>query len=151
MLSDLLEVGERLFLSSHDGGHTAESSTLELFAAVQAVTELEETNIVFTDAIDEMLAGVDLAQSELVVILIVEHIQQTCQERMQVVENWELVQYLLQLFAECFLGEFYFAHIAARGARVAEQSAQGRAGEAQYEAPDTHKLRILLILKPLWI
>ena len=40
MLSHLLQVLEALILSLHDGAHTAQSSTLQLFATIERITKL---------------------------------------------------------------------------------------------------------------
>jgi hypothetical protein len=86
VLSDLLEISERILLSSHDGGHSSKCCPLELFAAVQTVSELEKTDIVFAYVVYQVLAGIDLAKGKLVVVFIIKNVEQGGEERMQVLE-----------------------------------------------------------------
>jgi hypothetical protein len=46
MLPDLLEVDQRIFHSLGNGGHTAQSGALELFALEQRLSVLEQANII---------------------------------------------------------------------------------------------------------
>ena len=56
MLANLLEIGQRILLPSHDCCHPSESSALELFASVEAVTEFEQADVIFGDVVDEVPA-----------------------------------------------------------------------------------------------
>ena len=51
-----------------------ESSSLELLASIQAVAELEQTDIVLADLVNEMLRSIDLPERELVVVLVVKDV-----------------------------------------------------------------------------
>ena len=93
VLSDLLEVGEGVLLSLHDGSHTTESGLFQLLTSVQRVTELEQSDIVLGDLGDEVSGSVELTQSKLVVVLVVKNVQQGGKERVQVLP---LVAYLVQ-------------------------------------------------------
>lgn len=84
MLSDLLEIGQWFLLPPHDSRHPPQRRTLELFATIQRVTKLDKTNIVFGDLGDEVATGVELAESDLIVILVVKDIEQGGQERVKV-------------------------------------------------------------------
>lgn len=46
MLPDLLQVRQRVLLPLHDGGHSTESGSFELFTSVERVTELEESDVI---------------------------------------------------------------------------------------------------------
>jgi len=111
VLTDLLEVGKGVLLATHNGGHTTESSLLELLAAVERVTELEETNIVLGDLRDEVTSSRDLAEGKLVVVLVVENVKQAREERVKVVEDGELGEDTTELLVEGVLGELDLAHV----------------------------------------
>ena len=112
MLSDLLEVRQWVLLPLHDCRHSAEGGLLELLASVQAVAELEHPAVVLSDLVDEMPRGVELTEGELVVVLVVQHVQQRGHERVQAVNVRKFGQDLLEPFFESLLGEFDFAHAA---------------------------------------
>ena len=87
VLSDLLEVGEGILLSLHDRSHSTESGLLELFTSVKRVTELEQSDVVLRDLRDEVSGGVELTQSKLVVVLVVQDVQEGGEERVQVLPS----------------------------------------------------------------
>lgn len=89
VLADLLEVGEGVLLALHNRRHTTESSLLELLAAVETVTELEETAVVLADLDDEVTSGVELTESELVVVLVVEDVEEGVEEGVEVLQEKE--------------------------------------------------------------
>ena len=114
VLPDLLEVGQRVFLTAHDGSHTTvfvqnsvmfgeikgkgrqsgcmrpekhsptERSALELLAAIQTVTKLEETDVVLRDLVNKVPCRARLAEGELVVVFVVKHVHEGRQERMEI-------------------------------------------------------------------
>lgn len=84
MLSDLLEIRQRVFLSLHDCSHTTESGLFELLTSVERVTELEQSDIVFSDLRNKVSSGVELTQSKFVVVLVVKDVQQGGEERVQI-------------------------------------------------------------------
>lgn len=71
VFANLFEELESLVLPLHDGSHAAESSTLELLASVQTITELEKTDVVFGDLINKMPSGAQLTECELIMVLII--------------------------------------------------------------------------------
>lgn len=71
MLTDLLKVRKRVFVAAHDGGHATERRALQLLAAEQTVTKLDQADIVLSHLLDQMPRSVNLAKRELVVILVV--------------------------------------------------------------------------------
>lgn len=86
----LLEILEALSLPLHDGGHPPEGCTLELLAAIEGVPELEEPDIVLGNIVNEVEGDVDLAQGELVVVLVVEDIHKISVEGVDVIQLREI-------------------------------------------------------------
>lgn len=76
VLSDLFEVGQRVLLTFDDGGHASESSFLELLASIERVAKLEQSGIVFAHRVNEVSGGVDLAESQFVMIFVVKNVEQ---------------------------------------------------------------------------
>lgn len=62
----------------------AESSTLELLAAVETVSKFQEPDIVLCDRINQVACSPELAKSEFVVVLVVEDIDERGQEGMKI-------------------------------------------------------------------
>ena len=87
VFADLLEELEGFVLPLHDSGHTTESSTLELLASVETVTELEEADIVFCNLVDKVPSGAELPEGELVVVLVVENIEERGEEGVEVLRK----------------------------------------------------------------
>ena len=52
VLAHLLQVGQTLGLPLHDGGHSAESSALQLLAAVQRVSIFHQADVVLRHVVD---------------------------------------------------------------------------------------------------
>ena len=71
----LLQVLQTLVLPLHDGAHSSQRCLLQLLAPVEGVAELQQTHVVLGYVIDEMLGSVELPQSQLVVVLIVQDVQ----------------------------------------------------------------------------
>lgn len=76
VLPDLFQIGQWVFLSFNDGGHTTESGFLELLASIERVTKLEQSGIIFADGVDQVSSSVDLTQSQLVMVLVVQDVEQ---------------------------------------------------------------------------
>jgi hypothetical protein len=81
MLTHLFEVLEGRVLALHERTHTTEGSLLELLASVERVSVLEKTHVVLAEVLDEVSASVELTESELVVILVVQNVDQVSIER----------------------------------------------------------------------
>mmetsp|Transcript_13757 Transcript_13757/g.26671 ORF Transcript_13757/g.26671 Transcript_13757/m.26671 type:complete len:232 (+) Transcript_13757:1470-2165(+) len=111
MLADFLEVAQRALVLLHEGGHATESSTLELLATVERVTVLEETGIVAGRGGDETLGNVKLAESELVVVAIVENVAEVTVEGVDVVELGEVVENPAKTLGEGLSSELHLAHV----------------------------------------
>jgi hypothetical protein len=84
MLPDLLQVCQRVFLPLHDGGHSTESSPLELLTSVERVTEFEQTNVILGHLGDKVTGSVELTECELVVVLVVEDVEEVAQKGVEV-------------------------------------------------------------------
>jgi hypothetical protein len=64
MLSNLLEIDERIFQTLADGGHSAQSGSLELLALEQTLAIFEEAHIIAGNGLNERLGGVKLAEGD---------------------------------------------------------------------------------------
>lgn len=159
VLSDLLEVCQGVLLALHDRRHAAERRLLQLLAAVQRVTELDQAAVVLADLNDEVARSVQLAESELVVVLVVEDVKERVEEGVEVlrgdkaglaarqvherrarthVHNRELGQDLVKPLLERRLGELDLAHVC----RALEVSSIRSSSSilARTERPDTADL-----------
>lgn len=67
------------------------SRLLQLLAPVQTITKLQQTNVVLSDLVDQVLASSELTQSELVMIFIVKHIHERCEEWVNILQRATLV------------------------------------------------------------
>jgi hypothetical protein len=92
MLTDLFQVRKRVLLPLHNRGHSSKGSSLQLLATEQRVTKLEETNIVFSDRVDQVTASVDLGQGEFVVITVVEDVHEISIEGMDLIQFRKVCQ-----------------------------------------------------------
>jgi hypothetical protein len=97
----------------HEAGQYSptEGSLLELLATVQAVTELEQADIVLCYLVNQVPCSAQLAQGKLVVIFVIKDVHKGRQERVNVVEHGKVVQDGAELFVKSVLGEFDLAHI----------------------------------------
>jgi len=71
------------------GGWTvpAKTRTLELLAAVERITVLEQLEVVLGDVVDLVLDRVDLAESELVVVAVVQHVHEVSVKGVDVLDT----------------------------------------------------------------
>eukprot|EP00962_Isochrysis_galbana_P021975 scaffold6512_cov132-Isochrysis_galbana.AAC.3 len=97
VLPHLLQVLERALLPLHNGAHSAERRALQRFAPVERVAVLEQLDIVTAHPVDELLGEVELAQSKLEVVAVVQHVDQIRVERVDVIQPREVGQDLRQL------------------------------------------------------
>ena len=105
MLPHLFQVLEALVLPLHDGAHAAKGSALQLLAAIERVAELHQAHVVLRHVVHEVLGGVDLAQSQFVVVLVVEDVHEVGVERMNIIQLRELHHYRGQLVVKRLLCE----------------------------------------------
>lgn len=110
----------------------SQSSPLQLFAPVQRVSELQQPAVILSDLVGQMPGGVDLTQSELVVVLVVEDVEEGRKERVEVVEDGELLKNGRQLLVDRILSELDLSHVELkRKAGVRVRGEAGRQGEWQ--------------------
>ena len=111
MLPDLLEVRKARLLPLEDGAHPTEGRALEALAPVQRVAVLDHPDHVPGDRVDELLGRVDLPQSELVVISVVERVAQVGVEGVYVREAGEVVEHGREPLGDRLLGKLDLAHV----------------------------------------
>lgn len=109
----LLQIFQALFLPFDNGAHPAQSSTFQLFAAVQRIPVLHQAHVVLRNAagtaekevmqqptsqvqnwrqkqsllVNQILGNVNLSQSQLVVIFVVQNVHQICIKRMNILRQ----------------------------------------------------------------
>lgn len=109
----LLQVFQALFLSFDNRAHSSQSSTFQLLAAVQRITVLHQAHVVFSNTaetmkqevsyqpttqvenqrnkcsllVNQILGNINLPQSQLVVIFVIENVHQICIKRMDVLKK----------------------------------------------------------------
>ena len=111
MFSNLLQVSEGGPLSFDECRHPSQRRDLQSFTAVQRIRVLYQPHVVATDRLAELLAGVQLAQRELVVVAVVENIHEVRIKRMDVVQAGESRQDLAKPLRDGLLRELNFTHI----------------------------------------
>jgi len=111
VLPYLLEVLERPLLPLHHRAHSAQGGTLERLAAVERVSVLEKLDIVAADPVDQLLGEVELAEGELEVVAVVQHVDEVRVERMDVVQAREVGQDLSELVVVVHVRVLDLAHV----------------------------------------
>ena len=111
MLPDFFQVTERTLQFLEEGTHASECCSFEHLGAIQRVSVLEEANIVVRDGVDYSFGLVNVPKSQLVMVLVVEHVHQICVEWVNVVQFWEPVNNSTQFFLESLLHEFNLSHV----------------------------------------
>jgi hypothetical protein len=86
MLSNLLEVHERILEPLADSRHATQGGALQLLALKQRLAVLQQAHIVTRDCFDERLGGVELPKRNPEVVRIVERVQQIAVERVDILE-----------------------------------------------------------------
>ena len=117
VLPDLLQVRQRRRVFLHDRAHAPERRAFQLFAAVQRVAVLQQLDVVLRDLVDDVARGVELPERQLVVVLVVQHVEQVGVERVDVVHAREVVQDAAQLLVPARLRELHLAHVELADAR----------------------------------
>ena len=92
----LLQVLERALLPLDHSAHPTERGALEALAAVERVAVLEQLDVVLAHGVDELPRDVHLAERQLEVIAVVEHVDQVGVERVDVLEPREVCHDLRQ-------------------------------------------------------
>ena len=110
MLAYFFEVRETGFLSLENGAHSSQSRPLETFAAIKRVTVLDHANHVASNLVDQGAGRVDLAESEFVMIAIVESVAEIGVEGMNVIQARKLGQDLTEAFRNGLLRKLDLSH-----------------------------------------
>ena len=111
VLAHLLEVLEGALLALEHGAHAAERGALERLAAVERVAVLEQLDVVLADAVDQLARDVQLAERELVVVAVVQHVDQVGVERVDVLEPREVGERERQFLVAGVLHVLDLAHV----------------------------------------
>ena len=93
----------------------------QLLTTIQGICVFQKTDVILADLRHHVLRCVDLAQSELVVISVVQHIDQVCEERMDLLklnetrkinfQTRKLVENQLEPLDYILLSELHLSHI----------------------------------------
>jgi hypothetical protein len=105
MLSDLIEVEQRIFQTLANGGHATESSLLELLALEERLSILEQADVVAGDGLDQVLGRGELTEGDLEMVGIVKCVEQILVERVDVLEARKALEDSAELVGKRFLGE----------------------------------------------
>jgi hypothetical protein len=111
MLSDLLEVHERVLEPLANGRHATQCGALQLLALEQRLTVFEQAHIVTGDCLDERLGGVELTKRNPEVVRIVERVQQIAVERVDVLEARKCLDGRREALSEGLCSELDLARI----------------------------------------
>lgn len=103
MLSNLVQILERVVKSLDDGSHTTEGGPLQLFALEQRLRILYETDIVTADGLDEVLCRRELTKRNTEVVGIVESMEEVLVEGMDFVDAGEGLEDGSNLFGNYML------------------------------------------------
>mmetsp|Transcript_45283 Transcript_45283/g.98246 ORF Transcript_45283/g.98246 Transcript_45283/m.98246 type:complete len:420 (-) Transcript_45283:60-1319(-) len=111
VLSNLLQVHQAALQLLDSSAHAPQRSTLEHFGLVGGVSKLHQLAIILGYGVHHAAHCVHLAQSELVMVPVVEHIAQVRIERVNIVDHREILQDFCELFVECGLRVLDLAHV----------------------------------------
>jgi hypothetical protein len=134
VLAHLLQVGQRGALALHQGAHAAQGGALERLAAVERVAVLEQAHVVLGHRVDEAARGVELAQRQLVVVLVVEDVHEVGVEGVHVVHLGEVLQDERQPVVPVAGRELDLAHIELADALDGPACGQGVGGLGGWDA-----------------
>ena len=141
VLPHLLQVLQTLILPFHDSAHPTQRGPLQLLAAVERVAELHETDVVARYVVDEVLGRVDLAQRQLVVVLVVQDVHEVGVERVYVVQLGKLGHHHRQAVVEGLLSELYLASVELTDAGDLEVAVDdGRRFPLRFGQDDVHEV-----------
>lgn len=100
VLAHFFQVGQGSFLALEHGTHATESGALETLASVQRVPVLDHANHVAGNRVHQRSCRVNLTQSQLVVIAIVQRVAKIRVKRMNVVQSRKVSQNLAYCYNE---------------------------------------------------
>lgn len=92
MLSNLVEVLEGVVESFDDGSHTAQGGSLQLLALEKRLRILDETDIITTDGLDEVLCRRKLTKRNAEMVGIVEGVEEILVEGMDFIDSGESLE-----------------------------------------------------------
>lgn len=105
MLSDFVEILERVVETLQDSGHATQSGPLELFALEERLRILDEAYVVTTDRFDQMLRGRELTKGDAEVVGIVKGMEEVLVKGVNLVDAWEGLEDASDLLGEGLLCE----------------------------------------------
>mmetsp|Transcript_19433 Transcript_19433/g.74612 ORF Transcript_19433/g.74612 Transcript_19433/m.74612 type:complete len:651 (-) Transcript_19433:57-2009(-) len=111
MLTYLLQVRQARPLLLHHRAHAAERGLLQSLASVEAVSVLEQTDVVLRQIGNVVARVVQLAQGELVVVPVVQHVHEIGVERVDLVEDREVIEDTRELVVEVLLRILDLPHV----------------------------------------
>jgi hypothetical protein len=111
MLSDFFEETKGGTESLDDLGHSSESSSLEHFASIHGITVLHESNVILGNIVGEVTSSVDVAQSDFVMISVVDDVDKISIEGVDIIELGETFEDFSVFFMDVFAGELDFSHV----------------------------------------
>ena len=111
VFSDFFKVRKRRVDFSNHGTNSTQSGSFQTLASVQGVCVFDELEIIFAHVVDHILGGFDMAQGELVMVLVVQDVKKISVEWVDVFNFGEIFENIVQLFIEGLLAELYFPHV----------------------------------------
>jgi len=144
VLPDLLQVLERALLALHHRAHTAERGALQRLAAVERVAVLEQLDVVAPDLVDELLRQVQLAQRQLEVVAVVQHVDQVRVEGVDVVQPRKVGQDLGELVVVVHVRELNLREEGWMGPLSASARARAAPAPVSLEDSDAHLAHVEL-------
>mmetsp|Transcript_2363 Transcript_2363/g.4806 ORF Transcript_2363/g.4806 Transcript_2363/m.4806 type:complete len:206 (-) Transcript_2363:19-636(-) len=117
MLPNLVQIRQAGVLLFHERAHTTKCSLLQRLAPIQRIGVLHHPHVVFRYLVDKVPRHIQLSQSQLVVVLVVQNIEQVCVKRMNIVDTGELVEDCGELLVPVLLRILHLAHVKLTDAR----------------------------------
>ena len=111
MFPDFLQESETGLEFLGHGGHPSHGGLLEHLAAVKTVGVLHEADVVLGDIIDQRAGRVQVPQSQLIVVLVIQHVDQGRVEGVDVVRLREVLQDVRKLLVVRGLRELHLPHV----------------------------------------
>lgn len=93
VFSDFFQKAERSFELLSHGGHASQGSFLKHLAPVEGIGVFHKSYVIFADVVDQRSGCVDVPQSQLVMVLVIKHVDQSRVERVDVVSLGEILEH----------------------------------------------------------
>ena len=113
MLSNLVQVEERVFQSLDNSGHATQRGPLELLALEEGLSVLEKSDVISGNGLDQVFRSRKLTQGDPEMVGIVEGVEQILVERVDVLQAREAVEDGAKLLREGLLGKLDFSGVEA--------------------------------------